>query len=132
MMTPSMGPEGHGRYGILDTGDDRLLNCHERGQPWKHIASHARAADYRARHGLAQSHALVAPADSTRMRDSWEQHRKEPLTAIQTYPGNGRGASRAEVLAGYQQRTRTRRGCRLTAKERELLGEGLDDAGMGR
>lgn len=48
------------------------------------------------------------------------------------HSGKGRGSRRAEVLAGYHQRARTR-GCRLTPpKERELLGDGLDDAGMGR
>lgn len=79
-----MGPDGHGRYDILDT-DDGLLICPECGQPRKHIASHVRAADYRARLGLDQTHVLVAPAVSTRLRDSWERHRKESLTANQTY-----------------------------------------------
>lgn len=147
MTTPAYGgPDGYGRYGILDTDDDGLLICHECGQPWKHLATHARAAhgllaaDYRARHGLARSRALVAPAVSTRMRDSWEQHRDEHLTAIETHrdpdkarmrspvghTGQGRGTSRPEVLAGYQQRARARRGRQLTDEERELLGDGLD------
>lgn len=138
--------DGYGRFGILDSDESGLLVCHECGQSWRHLATHVRAAhgllaaDYRERHGLARSRALVAASVSSRMSESWERNREEHLADIESsrdpekarlrspvgHAGQGRGTSRAEVRAGYQQRARARRGRALTEAERALLGDGLD------
>lgn len=139
-------PDGHGHYGMLETDEDGLLVCHECGEPWQHLATHARAthsllaADYRERHGLARTRTLVAPATADRMRDAWEDNREAHMSAIEQardpqkarlrspvgHKGQGRGSSAPEVLAGYQQRARARRGRKLTTEEAATLGGGLD------
>lgn len=137
--------DGHGRYGILDTDAHGLLICHECGRAWKHLATHARAAHdllaaaYREKHGLARSRRLVAPTTSAKMRDAWEKQADHHLAALNStrdpdaarrhspvgHKGN-RGTSRPEVLAGYQQRARAKRGRPLTEEETLTLGDGLD------
>lgn len=139
-------PDGHGHYGILATDDDGLLICHECGHSWRHLATHARAAhgllaaDYRERHGLARTRALVAPITADRMRDAWEDNREEHLASIESsrdpekarrrsaigHKGGRRDPTAPEVRAGYQQRARARRGRQLTAEEAATLGDGLD------
>lgn len=138
-------PDGHGRFGIVDTDKDGLLICHECGAAWKHLATHARAAHglvaatYREKHGLGRSRRLVAPVTSDKMRESWEKQADLHLAALDSsgdpdaarsrspigHKGN-RGMSRPEVLAGYQQRGRARRGRSLTEEEALTLGDGLD------
>ena len=142
---PYGAPDGHGRHGILDTTQEGLLLCHECGQAFSHLATHARrahgltAAQYRSAHGLGVSRRLVAPAVSERMRDSWEAHREEHLAALEEHRDpdtarsaspvghtGSRGTSRPEVLAGYQARARARRGRNLTPEEAATLDDGLD------
>lgn len=137
--------DGHGRYGILDTDDEGLLVCHECGQSWRHLATHARgahglsAAAYRERHGLGYTTRLVAATVSQNMRAAWERNEGMHMAAIESsrdperarasspvgHKGR-RGSSRPEVLAGYQQRARARRGRDLTDDEVAMLGDGLD------
>lgn len=139
-------PDGHGHYGILETDEDGLLICHECGESWRHLATHARAAhgllaaDYRERHGLARTRSLVAPVVSEKMSESWEANRATHMAAIEAsrnpekararstvgHKGQGRGPSAVEVLAGYQQRARARRGRDLSPQETKTLGDGLD------
>lgn len=145
MMLAYGAVDGHGRFGILDTDEDGLLLCHECGDSWKHLATHARAAHgllaaaYREKHGLGRSRRLVAPMTSEKMRDSWEKQADLHLAALDSsrdpaaarsrstvgHKGN-RGTSRPEVLAGYQQRGRAKRGRPLTEEEALTLGDGLD------
>ena len=90
-MTLSYGdPDGYGRYGVLDTDAHGLLICHDCGDSWRHLATHARlahgllAAAYRERHGLGRSRRLIAPGTSEKMRTAWENHADLHLAALET------------------------------------------------
>lgn len=64
---PEVGaPSGHGQYGILDADDTTVL-CHECGKRFRSVASHIRthemtAAEYKRRHGLPRTTALMSGA----------------------------------------------------------------------
>lgn len=67
LAEPEVGsPSGHGRYGVLDTDGGRVL-CHECGGWYRSVGSHVArshgmaAREYKIRHGLPLSTALVAP-----------------------------------------------------------------------
>lgn len=67
LTEPAVGaPSGHGRYGILDTDEGRVL-CHECGGWYRSVGSHVTrshgitARDYKIRHGLPLGTALVSP-----------------------------------------------------------------------
>ena len=138
-------PDGHGRYGVLDTDEHGRLICHECGGSYAHLGTHVRQAhgimpaEYRQAHGLGYSRRLVSESTSDNMRKAWTRHAESHMAALETHRdvhrarstspvghAGSRGTSRPEVLAGYQQRGRARRGRDLTADEREMLGDGLD------
>lgn len=66
------------RHGYLDELDGRLI-CHECGQTYLHLATHARAvhelyaAEYRERHGLGVTTSLVASSIAEGMRERSSQ-----------------------------------------------------------
>lgn len=139
------GPDGCGRYGMLDTVAGRLL-CHDCGGRYLHLATHARrshalsAAEYRERHGLGYDTVLVAEAARKKMAAVWERHRDEHLERLQSTrdPGAARQAAhdrragrewRPEVVARRQQAGRSRAGRDLTSAETEFLGDETDIRG---
>ena len=132
-------PDGHGRHGILDTGEDGLLICHECGQGWKHLATHARLAhgitarDYREAHGLPLTQALVAPAVSEKMRESWEKNGALHAASLESArnPDKAQRSSRGGTWsvgtrARQSQRNQARASRDLTPDEVELLGDLYD------
>lgn len=132
-------PDGYGRHGILDTDEDGLLVCHECGQGWKHLATHARlghgikARDYREAHGLPLTQALVAPAVSEKMRESWEKNEALHLATIEGLrdPDRAQRSSRGGTWsvgtrARQSQRNQARASRDLTPAEVEMLGDLYD------
>ena len=63
--------DGHGRYGIIDGDDERIL-CHECGRMYKSLAAHVAithemtADEYREKHGIPQKIPLVSPEVSAK------------------------------------------------------------------
>lgn len=139
-MRPAYGsPDGHGRYGILDREDGRVL-CHECGRWWQHLATHLaqghriRAADYRLAHGLSTGTALVG----SQVRDALSEASSQPARVehLRTVrdpdrarAGMTRGGQWApELVAGRQARARARR-VDLTAEQMSELGDATDVPG---
>ncbi|WP_295804967.1 MucR family transcriptional regulator [uncultured Corynebacterium sp.] len=66
--------DGHGRYGIIDGDDERIL-CHECGRMYKSLAAHAQMAhgmtaeEYRTAHGIPKRIALVSPEVSAKQSE---------------------------------------------------------------
>lgn len=64
--------DGHGVYGQLTVVGEKLL-CHECGGTYQNLGTHVwgahrlRAADYRARHGLGRSTALIGPVVAAKL-----------------------------------------------------------------
>ena len=132
-------PDGHGRHGILDTDDEGLLICHECGESWKHLATHARLAHglkamaYREAHGLPRTQVMVAPAVSERMARAWEGNAEAHLAALE----GSRDPLRAQELSRHvpwsvgtrarqAQRVQARASRDLTAAEVDALGDVYD------
>lgn len=109
------GPDGHGRYGILDDDGDRAL-CHDCGGWYASIAAHARAAhgitaaDYREAHGLGRRTSLSGPtlraARSARARaqigtPAWDRlvTARDPLAASAARDPDTYRTARPQVAA---------------------------------
>lgn len=129
-------PDGHGRYGILDTDQDGKLVCHECGQSWSHLGTHARLAHgipapaYREKHGLAKTTRLVAASVSENMRKGWENNRELHLEALESSRDPERARAYSHVApSGWSPQARaardaaakSRRKPRLTPEESRWL-----------
>ena len=75
LTDPPVGsPDGHGRYGILDTDGQRCL-CHECGRWYRRLGAHVERAhgrsarDYKRAHGLPLSRGLVAEEERRPMSE---------------------------------------------------------------
>ncbi|MGD9526420.1 MAG: MucR family transcriptional regulator [Dehalococcoidia bacterium] len=116
------GPDGHGRYGILDRDEQGRVLCHECGRWWQHLATHLagthgiRAADYRRTHGLSTGTALIGARTRAALRAGWERNadthtaaldRGRNLDAARARMGPGQWAP--EAVAGRRARTAARR-----------------------
>lgn len=139
MSRPTFGgPDGHGRFGILDrrAQDGRVL-CHECGRWWHHLATHLaqghgiRAAAYRQAHGLSSGTALVG----TRVHDALSAASSDParieLLATVRDPDRARagmtsrGQWAPELVAGRQARGTAQR-VELTTEQLAELGDVTD------
>lgn len=142
MTRPVYGaPDGHGRYGILDHRDGRVL-CHECGRWWRHLATHLagthgiRAAEYRASHGLSAGTALIGEATRAALADGWERHRDLHVAALDEHrdPDRARagmtphGQWAPELVAGRRARAVAAR-VDLTAAQIDELGDVTDIRG---
>lgn len=133
------GPDGHGRYGILDRSGGRVL-CHECGRWWRHLGTHLagthgiRAADYRRAHGLSSGTALVGDSVQAKLRDaSSRPERLAHLAGIRdpdrARAGMTRGGQWApELVAGRRARAIAGR-VDLTAEQLAELGDVTDIRG---
>ncbi len=136
------GPDGHGRYGILDRDEQGRVLCHECGRWWQHLATHLagthgiRAADYRERHGLSPGTALVGARTQAAMREAWETHRALHVAALDEHrdPDRARGGMTRggqwapELVAGRRERAIARR-VDLTPAQLAELGDVTDIRG---
>lgn len=132
-------PDGHGRYGILDHDDGRVL-CHECGRWWQHLATHLAgrhgiaAADYRQAHGLPFTLPLVGRQVRDAMSAAWERNRPSHLAALDASrdPSAATEASRsrakpwAPATVAARQRTGAARRIDLTTDQVERLGDPTD------
>lgn len=144
MRLPSYGdPAGHGWYGILSEDDDGNLLCHECGEHWGHLATHARLAHgitapaYREKYGLGRSLALVGRSVKENMRAATLRRGDENLRNLERSrdPDRAREASRrvfAEdatwrpaVMQVRRAAGNARRGRALTAEEVTHLGDSI-------
>lgn len=140
-MSLSIGDQdGHGRYGILDIDDEGALLCHECGEYFQHLATHARlahglyAAEYRSQHGLGRSARLVGEQTRAAMQHGYERRKDEALADLVKHrdPDKARaksvGAIRGEgwrpaVVAKRTQLNQARAGRDLTDDEQAQLGD---------
>lgn len=140
-------PDGYGRYGMLDMGEDGRLLCHECGLWRDQLATHARlahhvtAADYRQAHGLSPAARLVGRQVQERLSEVWQEHREDHLRRLDASRDPRRAFEASPVAAGAghvrldphtrhvrQETGRARRGRPLTPDELALLGDGTDIA----
>lgn len=142
-MTMRVGdPDGHGAYGRLDR-EDGQVRCHECGQWWQHLATHARlahgltAAAYRQAHGLGATTPLVGDDTRARMRASFEPRRDQHLADLDAHRDAAAAAARSrshtraepwapEIRARRQEVGRATRSADLTPQQAALLGDGID------
>lgn len=138
LATPEVGtPSGHGRYGVLD-GDDERIMCHECGQYYRSLGAHVSrahdmtAAEYKDDHGLPRGTPLVAPALSREQSENararvgtevWERMvaRRDPAAASRARTpedlrsrgpvARQRAAKAVENLAGIQARPKQPQYC---------------------
>lgn len=140
------GPDGHGRFGILDRDEEGRALCHECGGTYEHLATHARgahgllAADYRRRHGLSSGTALVGDSTRQAMRQAWERNADQHTADLAAHRNTdtaraamtNRGQWAPELVAGRIARGHARR-VDLTAAQVEELGDWVDIPGwVGR
>ena len=135
-------PDGHGRYGMLDSDGTRLM-CHDCGGWYGQLATHARlvhgyadAAQYRAAHGLALTTRLVGAAASAAMSARWDAPDREARLARLAAARDPHAAHRAsmladrpwrpEAVAARQALLRSRRGRALTDEEIAALADQTD------
>lgn len=135
-------PDGYGRYGILEQDDDGRLLCHECGQWWQHLATHARlahditAAEYRHAHGLGTTTRLVGLQARERMAAAYDRHRDTHLAALERSRNpreavaqslSHRGGQWApEVRAKRRAAGRASRSVDLTPPQLDYLGDDTD------
>ena len=122
-------PDGHGRYGILDTSDDGRLICHECGRTYLHLGTHVvgahqlTAEEYRVAHGLALTQRLVAQVVSEKMSHSWERHRDMHLGSLEASRDPDRARRGMRPRAEWTPATRVERARMLTERRGRLLTE---------
>lgn len=135
------GPDGHGRYGILDRRDeDGRVLCHECGRWWHHLATHVTAAhgipaaDYRRTHGLSSGTALIGTRVRTKLAAASSQPERVAQLASVRDPDHARTAMTRdaqwapELVAGRIARGRARR-VDLTPEQIAELGDWTDISG---
>lgn len=141
-MTPNYGdPDGHGRYGILDTDQDGNLVCHECGGTYKHLGTHVRQRhgimpdDYRAAHGLGHRTRLISDSVAQRLSDLWHEDadaRKALLAQVRD-PQRAQRASRGRPwrieAAVSRSEAAAARAVTLTPEQIEELGDWYDIPG---
>lgn len=136
------GPDGHGRYGLLDHDEQGLLICHECGQSYRQLATHVAGrhgiapAAYRAAHGLSPGVRLVAEQTRQALREAFARHAELHLAALDA-SRDAAAANRASLrdtrwapgrIAARQQLMAARR-VELTDEQLAELGDATDIVG---